>query len=118
MEELELHAALRQHLVQGTKDDVPHTRFHLPIDRAFVIQQEIKRRSQRGPGLVGVVMTAKYQSIETLHQRGLQRKLRRSIPLQPFAIVPLINHIKTVLRHHSIQKHASNVGDDKVAHDP
>ena len=61
VEELELHTAPPQHLVERCEHDVAHPGGHLPEDRALVLEEHLRRhehRDARAHPVVGAVLVA------------------------------------------------------------
>jgi hypothetical protein len=99
MKELELDAALLQHFVEGSEDDVAHARAHLPEDVTSVGEEHAQRAAQALPRrdawpLKVAVLVRQRERVETAHECGVEGALRGAVQAQPFGDLVVVDRIE------------------------
>jgi hypothetical protein len=102
MEELELHAALLQHLVEWRRHHVAHARLHAKEDRALVGEEHAQHpahgRARGERAFLDVAAdVAEHQIVDAAQRTRVERDLVGAVLAEPAAQVEVIDAVPAVL---------------------
>ena len=124
VEELELHAALTECLVQGSHHDVPHAGGHLPENCALVLEEnhadEESHEAGRNRRPAGIgILVAENQIVKATHQRTVEDIRMGAVAKDPLAEVFAVDGPEPSRMGDQITCHdAADDSDDKRYQQP